>query len=127
MGLPKVNRLKTPKEFRAVYQRGQLYKSEHLVLRVLWITNQTNPLKSTQFGISISQKISKKAVIRNRMKRQIKGAIRSLLPIIKPGARIVISVRRPFGECKYEHFLRELKQLLIKAKIIHGHKRKYFL
>ncbi len=127
MGLPKVNRLKTPKEFQAVYQRGQNYKSDHLILRVLWTTNQSSLPAPTQFGISISQKVSKKAVIRNRFKRQIKGAIRSLLPIIAPGAKIALTVRRPLNECKYEHFLRELKQLLIKAKIIYGHKREYFL
>ncbi|ACK67998.1 ribonuclease P protein component [Rippkaea orientalis PCC 8801] len=127
MGLPKLNRLKSPREFQAVYQRGQRYQSDRLVLRVLWITDKTSNPAPTQFGIAISQKVSKKAVVRNRLKRQIKGAIRVLLPFIAPGAKIVISVRGNVSECQYEHFLRELKKLLIKAKIIYGHTREYFL
>ncbi len=127
MGLPKVHRLKNPKEFQAVYKRGQRYKSSHLLMRVLSTNHQTSTPPPTQFGISVSQKVSKKAVVRNRLKRQIKAAIRSLLPIISPGLKVVITVRHHGSECNYEHFLRELKQLLIKSNIIYGHTREYFL
>lgn len=120
MGLPKVHRLKSPKDFQSVYERGQRYKSSHLLIRVLSRNHQTKTPPSTQFGISVSQKISKKAVVRNRLKRQIKAAIRSLLPIISSGFKVVITVRHNRDECNYEHFLRELKQLLIKSNIIYG-------
>ncbi|MGH2412643.1 MAG: ribonuclease P protein component, partial [Microcystaceae cyanobacterium] len=75
----------------------------------------------TQIGISISQKVSKKAVIRNRIKRQIRAAIQTLLSYISPNWKLVVVVRPQAVECKYEHFLRELKQLFIKAGIINGH------
>lgn len=127
MGLPKVHRLRNPKEFQAVYKRGQRYQSSHLVLRVLLTNNQSSTPAPTQFGISVSQKVSKKSVVRNRLKRQIKAAIRHLLPVISPGLKVVITVRHHGSECNYEHFLRELKQLLIKANIIYGHTREYFL
>jgi ribonuclease P protein component len=84
-------------------------------------------VSATRFGISISQKVSKKAVIRNRIKRQIRSAIRELLPHLSPGWKVVIVVRPSAVECKYEHFLRELKQLLVKAKIVNGHSREYIL
>ncbi|XLQ11816.1 MAG: ribonuclease P protein component [cyanobacterium endosymbiont of Epithemia adnata isolate EadnSB Bon19] len=125
MGLPKAHRLKKPKDFQAVYKRGQLYKSSHLLMRVLSRKHQTMIPSPTQFGISISQKISKKAVVRNRLKRQIKAAIRSLLPIISPGLEVVITVRHSQRECNYEYFLRELKQLFIKSNIVYEHTREY--
>ncbi|MEA5511362.1 ribonuclease P protein component [Crocosphaera sp. UHCC 0190] len=127
MGLPKHNRLKQPKAFQAVYSQGKRYQSHHLVLRVLPQTNPENKTIPTQFGIAVSQKVSKKAVIRNRLKRQIRAAIRVLLPSVSPGYRIVIGIKRNGIECKYEHFLRELKELLINAEIIHGHKREHIL
>ena len=127
MGLPKVHRLKKTKDFQAVYKRGQYYKSSHFLMRVLSGDHQTKNPFPTQFGISISQKISKKAVVRNRLKRQIKAAIRSLLPMIIPGLKVVITVLHNRNECNYEHFLRELKQLLVKSNIFYGHTKECFL
>lgn len=81
------------------------------------------PVIPTRIGISISQKVSKKAVVRNRIKRQIRAVILELLPLISPGWKVIVGVRPTALECKYEHFLRELKQLLVKVKIINGHSR----
>lgn len=123
MGLPKANRLKDYRNFRQVYGQGKVYKSSHLVLRVLADESEfahSSSLK-TRFGITISRKVSKKAVVRNRIKRQIRHAIRTLLPQILPGRQVMIIVRRYAIECNYEHFLRELEQLLIQSEIIYGY------
>lgn len=121
MGLPLVHRLKHRNDFKAVYEHGKRHATSHLVLIALNDLTQTMQPLPTRFGISIGQKVSKKAVIRNRVKRQIKGAIRALLTDIIPGWRVVVVVRPPAVECKYEHFLQELKTLLMKAGIINGH------
>lgn len=119
MGLPPSHRLKHYRDFRSVYERGKTYPGEHLLLKVL----SHPPLESIpiRLGISISKKVSKKAVVRNRIKRQLRSLLRELLPQMRPGSWIVILVRQNATECNYEHFLRELKQLLMKADIIHGH------
>ncbi|EAZ88023.1 ribonuclease P protein component [Crocosphaera chwakensis] len=127
MGLPKQNRLRHPQAFKTVYNRGKRYQSSHLVMRVFCKNDQQEAKLPTQFGISISQKVSKKAVVRNRLKRQIKAVIRLFLPRIKQRCQVVIVVKRNTTECKYEHFLRELEELLIKAEIIYGYKREHLL
>ncbi|HEY9835717.1 MAG TPA: ribonuclease P protein component, partial [Vampirovibrionales bacterium] len=88
--LPASNRLKRPKEFSAVYRTGISRKTTHLTLRakrrkgVLPETKPPDPglenpasaltaNQPTRVGISISLKVSKKAVIRNRIKRQIRA------------------------------------------------------
>ncbi len=129
MGLSKANRLKHWKAFRAVYSQGKRFKSSNLVLLVLSaakvLGNQIScPL---QVGIAVSQKVSKKAVVRNRIKRQIRAAIRTLLPALIPGYLCVIVVCPQASECNYEHFLRELKQLFVKAEIVYGHTRECIL
>jgi ribonuclease P protein component len=124
VGLHKDNRLKHWKDFGKVYRQGTRYGSPHLTLVAM---SEVDPAIATKFGISISQKVSKKAVIRNRIKRQIRSALRELLPYISPGWKAIVVVRPKALECKYEHFLRELKQLLIKADIINGHTREYVL
>jgi ribonuclease P protein component len=121
VGLPSVHRLKHRNDFKAVYEQGERHGTSHLVLIALRDLTSAVPPNPTRFGISIGQKVSKKAVIRNRIKRQIKGAIRALLGEIIPGWRVVVVVRPPAVECKYEHFLQELKTLSTKAGIINGH------
>nr|WP_263858253.1 ribonuclease P protein component [Waterburya agarophytonicola] len=121
--MPKAQRLRNRKDYRAVYDRGIRCYSPNLTLIALNAKQNeicASPTAS-MFGISISKKVSKKAVVRNRIKRQIKGIIRSQGKAIAPGWKIVIVVKPKAIECKYEHFLRELEELLKKAKIIDGH------
>jgi ribonuclease P protein component len=134
VGLPRINRLKHWRDFKLVYQNGLNWRSPHFTLWGLSQVNQNNQLQQqdsegmrdfspppTQLGISISQKVSKKAVIRNRIKRQIQARFQELLPEIAPGWKLVLNVRPTITQCESEHFLQELKQLLIKAEVIHGH------
>jgi ribonuclease P protein component len=119
VGLPSNHRLKGWQDFRQVYRQGKRYQSHHLIIRVL--AGEADQAIPTRFGISVSKKVSKKAVIRNRIKRQLKGVIRGLLPKITSGWQIIIMVKPEISQCEYEHFLRELKELLLKAEVIHGH------
>jgi ribonuclease P protein component len=120
VGLPQANRLKRWQDFQTVYQQGSRYSSPHLLLRALPVVGGVN---ATQIGVSVSKKVSKKAVVRNRLKRQVRAAIRPLLPYLVPGWKVIFTVRPQAVGCKSEHFLRELKQLLTKAEILHGHSR----
>jgi ribonuclease P protein component len=122
VALPSVHRLNKRRDFKAVYQHGIRRYGRYLKLVALFIPPDPHQGKSpTRIGISISQKVSKKAVVRNGIKRQIRAAIIELLPYLATDWLIVVVVRSEAIECKYEHFLRELKQLLIKAEIINGH------
>ena len=123
MGLPKAHRLRDRKDYRAVYEQGIRRYSPHLTLIALFPKENKGvaSIPATMFGISISKKVSKKAVVRNRIKRQIEGVIRTYLQSINPGGKVIIVVKPKAIECKYEHFLRELEELLKQAKIINGY------
>ena len=73
-----------------------------------------------QVGISISKKVSKRAVVRNRIKRQLKAIVRQLLPRLELGLRMVILVRSEALTYEYGQFLQELEQLLVKAEVLNG-------
>ncbi|MBE9128492.1 MULTISPECIES: ribonuclease P protein component [unclassified Coleofasciculus] len=130
--LPQLNRLKHWRDFQAVYQKGIRRSGRHLTLRGLrqpvstghgsnrskWNEEEQPP---TRIGISISQKVSKKAVVRNRIKRQIRAALRQLLPGLSPGWRLVVVVRPTALECDYAQILRELEQLMVEIEVVNGH------
>ncbi|MGD2182318.1 ribonuclease P protein component [Lusitaniella coriacea] len=126
MGLPKANRLKHWRDFQLVFNRGIARRSRYLTLRGVRVTpKEKGSVReqpcATQVGISIGKKVSKKAVVRNRIKRQLRRAVRELMPSIIPGWKIVLVVKPGAVECEYEHFLRELKQVLTQAEVLNGH------
>jgi ribonuclease P protein component len=144
VALPKENRLRRRQDFKEVYQSGRRRTGAYFTVRSLpdkFRKSQQpqhdvikadpveapNGILPTLIGISISQKVSKKAVVRNRIKRQIRAAIRQLLPLISPGLLVVIVVRPTASECEYVEILRELEQLLVEAEVINGHSRGSFL
>ncbi|MEI6380097.1 MAG: ribonuclease P protein component [Cyanobacteriota bacterium ELA615] len=118
MGLPQENRLKHRQDFQLVYAQGSQHRTIHLILR----SRKSNILNdcSPRIGIVISQKVSKKAVIRNRIKRQIRSIVRPWLKEIADNWQLVIIVRPQAIECKYEHFLRELKELFEQVGLVNG-------
>ncbi len=146
MALSKQNRLGSSRDFGRVHRKGHRAATKHLAMRALKhqkslsadgkpsallrvstpVTppaNQTadqtahRPIIESQFGISISRKVSKRAVVRNRIKRQIKAIIREKLPHIQPGWQIVIVVRTAAVECEFDDFLRELEYLFKKVGV----------
>ncbi|MBE9211200.1 ribonuclease P protein component [Plectonema cf. radiosum LEGE 06105] len=139
MALPKANRLRSRHDFRAVFREGVRFHGMYMTLRALRPCNQKSPSSDTSYtneqeqtlqtvtppriGISISTKVSKKAVVRNRLKRQIASVLYELLPLLAPEWRLVVVVKPTAAqqECGSQQFLQELKQLLVKAEVINGH------
>lgn len=146
MALPKAHRLKNRQEFSALFRKGIRCITPHLTLRALRQSakpelgkHSTSRLPTpvatavmgndaaaqsklpSRMGISISQKVSKRAVVRNRIKRQLKAAFRQLLPKVAPGWLLVIVVKPEATQCDYHQFLQELEQLLVEAEVLNGH------
>ena len=87
--LPAPNRLRRRQDFTEVYAKGDRHYGKYLKLRVY---DTKNLEVQTQVGIVVSKKFSKKAVVRNRIKRQLRAILRAFLPQLKQGFQIVITV-----------------------------------
>ncbi len=149
MGLPKHHRLKRRDDFSRVYQKGSRFRSAHLMLRVLRrnpvsLTTKRFPEKpcsvgvsgslncedrvlSTRIGISISSKVDKRSVVRNRIRRQLQAVFRRLLPQMSSDLDLLVTVHPSAVQCDYLQFLQELEQLLIDAEVINGNPRRCVL
>ena len=119
--LSKPHRLRKTKDFLTVYQQGRRHNSAGLSLRVYQRPYSEGDIPPIRIGISVSQKVSKHAVVRNRLKRQLRAACSQLLPQMKAGRDIVLVVRPTALKCSYQQFLQQLKQLFTQAEILHGH------
>ena len=85
------------KEFDRAFKVGQSFYGKILGLKAV-----NNDLPLTRLGVLISTKVSKKAVIRNHFKRQIREIIRSQMPRIKEGKDLVIIVFPEILDKKFE-------------------------
>lgn len=111
--LPKTYCLKKKKDFERVFKKGKRFKEDFLVIRFV-PSNQ----KKSRFGIIISLKISKKATIRNKIKRRIRQLLRIRLKEIKKGIDIAL-IGVPGLENKDFWEIEEvLTNLLKKAKLL---------
>ncbi|MEY3297199.1 MAG: Ribonuclease protein component [Cyanobacteriota bacterium] len=128
--LPKFQRLRHSRDFSKVYRLGRKGVSPHFVVRV-WDNpveghgeNRQSALQRSEVGrvgIVVSQKVSKRAVVRNRLKRQVRAIMAQLLPQLRPRLWVVINLRPTAEQCEYGDFLQELEQLFTQLEVFHGH------
>jgi ribonuclease P protein component len=74
------NRLKKTADIRNVFKQGRLFKEGFLIFKTV-----KNDLDKSRFGFIVSQKVSKQAVIRNKIKRRLRGAVIKRIKEIKTG------------------------------------------
>jgi ribonuclease P protein component len=118
--LEKKNRICLDKEFDRAFKTGQSFYANILGLKVA-----TNSLPETRFGLLVGLKVSKKAVVRNKIRRQIREIIKSNLDNLESNKNLVIIIfplilDKNFQEIKdsLEFGLKQLRILKPVKKII---------
>jgi ribonuclease P protein component len=99
--------LTKPEQFTLVYKNGSSQADRLLVLKAL-----PNQLEFTRYGISVSKHVGK-AVVRNRIKRQIREIIRS--EPLASGWDIIVIVRNPAAGSDFHIIKKSLDGLLSRA------------
>jgi len=110
--LSQENRLKAKKDFERILKEGKGYKEDFLFLKII-----KNNLNQSRFGFIISQKVSRKATLRNKIKRRLREIIKNKLTKIKKGIDILIIVRPGLENKDFWEVEENVNKLFIKAKI----------
>ena len=92
--LPKAHRLTKKKDFDVVFKNGRSIKNDFLICKVL-----ENNAKESRFGFVVSKKVSPLAVVRNKVKRQLRSAV-GLLPEAFDKSKDVVILTLPGIEKK---------------------------
>jgi ribonuclease P protein component len=111
--LPLKNRLKKKKDFDEVFKKGKGIEGFFLFLKT-----KDNGLGESRFGFVVSQKISKKAVIRNKVKRMLREAIANKKNFIKQGIDVVVLTKRGVDRKNFLEIEEELTDLLKKINAL---------
>ena len=110
--LKKENRLTKRKAFNYVYKNGKSKASENLIVNYI-----PTKLSVCKVGFSVSKKVGK-AFERNRVKRLLREAIRSLLPMLNPKYNYIISAKPSITDKSFNKIREELFQNLNKCGMI---------
>ena len=99
------NRIKKYSEFQKVIEEGEVKKTSFFVSYTI-----DNELGYSRFGISVPKKTGN-AVVRNRIKRQVRSAIGQSTDFQKAVDTVFI-VRKNYDTENFDQILSEIKELL---------------
>lgn len=111
--LKPANRLAKEQDFKLLARKGKPAYCDLFSARVL-----SNNLRVSRFGIVISAKVSKKATVRNLIKRRLTEVIRLNLDKIKPGFDVMILVKSASVGKPYAELEEKLGGLFDKARLL---------
>ncbi len=115
--LPKNNRLRQKKDIDDVFRKGKGFKEDFLILKT-----KKNNLDKLRFGFVVSQKVSKKASLRNKIKRRLREIVRKKLKNFKKGTDNLI-ITAPGAETKdFREIEETINKLFKKANILNNEK-----
>jgi ribonuclease P protein component len=82
------NRIGDSEKIEKLAKAGNVFKSDFLLFRY----TKAGEIPS-QFAVNVSKRIDNRAVVRNRLRRQINEALRLNLSLLPDGYRILVSAR----------------------------------
>lgn len=108
------NRIKKKDDIERIFKKGKSFKEGFLLLKTL-----KNDLNASRFGFVVSKKISKKANVRNKIKRRLREIIRLEIKSLKPGTdNLFVALPGLEKKEKFDDFKETVGKLLKKADIL---------
>ena len=98
-----LDRLKKRSDFLRVQAAGQKWVSKGVIIQIA-----TNESGGRAYGLTVTKRTAKEAVVRNRIKRRLRAACADVLPAtLKPGHDIVLigraeTARRDYADLKQD-------------------------
>ena len=95
--LEKARRITKKHEFKEVFVEGMFVRGGFISLKITKRKDSSTNVnamlragKDTRFGFIVGQKISKSAVVRNKVKRRLRAATESLIEMVRPGKDVIV-------------------------------------
>lgn len=109
-----IDRLKGRSDFLRAQGSGKKWVSTTLVLQVI-----ENSLEKPRYGLTVSKKTDKSAVIRNRIRRRLRSAaLEVLTDKAKPGMDYVLVGRAPGATKDYAEIVKDLTWCLKRMELL---------
>lgn len=107
-------RLRRTADFDRLRREGKRFSHRMLSASVL-----PNELPHNRYGLVVSSRVGK-AVQRNRLRRQLREAIRSVQKDLQAGYDVVLVARPALARQPFDHIRRIIEQVLVEAGLLDG-------
>ena len=114
--LPKKRRIEK-REFRHIISRGKKLNGDNLLLYIAKIETDYE-LKDSRFSFSVSKKVTKGAVDRNRLRRVGYSVIEKSIERIKKGYFLFFVFKKNTVNVKFDVLEKEILKLLSEALVL---------
>jgi ribonuclease P protein component len=111
---PRLVMLSRPQDFAAIQGHGTARSHPLLVARFLQTGQET-----TRFGLSTGRKLGG-AVVRNRVRRRLREALRVMAPSFQPGWDVLIIARPALVEADHDALVGALRRILSRGGVLGG-------
>jgi len=113
--LSKINRLTKKKDFEKVFREGEKFIVDCILLKKI-----KNNFCFSRFGFIVSTKVSKKAVLRNKVRRRLRNIVSKKLEKIQKGIDVVLVALSGSENKTFQELEQVLEEVFQKAKIINA-------
>jgi ribonuclease P protein component len=107
-------RLAKDKDFQRVFKQGKLASGEFIVIKFL-----KNNTKQTHIGFIVGSKVSKKANVRNLIKRRLRHAMKEFLRDLSKGFDIIVMVKPSIENKDFSEIKEDLRKILKKSGLLY--------
>ena len=109
-----IDRLKGRSDFLRAQGSGKKWVSPTIVLQVA-----ENGLPIARYGLTVSKKTDKSAIVRNRIRRRLRSAALEILPLeAKPGLDYVLVGRSAGATKDYAEIAKDLRWCLKRMEVL---------
>lgn len=106
--------LSRPQDFAALQGAGTSRSHPLFSARFL-----RTDLETTRFGLSTGRKLGG-SVVRNRVRRRLREALRAMAPSFQPGWDVLIIARPAIVDANHDALVRALRRLLQRGGVLGG-------
>ena len=110
---PRDRRLRRHRDIGALLRRGRIVKGPGLALRM-----GLTPLAMPRVTVVVSTAVAKRAVVRNRLKRQLRHALAAELSGVRGGVDLMLTTRRELLDTPATIRRQLVHELLCRARLI---------
>jgi ribonuclease P protein component len=111
--LKRPQRLTAEKDFARLFAKGRPFHAKGIGMKAV-----LNGRQVTRIGFVVSTKVSKRAVVRNQLKRRMREAVRKHVADLQPGIDIAFMARPDAVKLAFADIESVILELLTKSKIL---------
>lgn len=111
--LKQENRLKNDTDIKTLFAKGRSVFDINFGMKY-----KKNSVSNSRFAIVVGTKVSKSAVVRNKIKRRIRAVLEKHMPEMKPGFDVLIMVKKEALTQTFDQVTHQIEHMLKRAKLL---------